>query len=133
MIRQCLNLAALCGMLLNCAGCSDMPTLAPVQGSVTYNGKPLANGIIVFYPEEGRSASGEIKNGEIVELTTFKPGDGVPVGHHKVTVQAWDKPTADMYTPRKSIVPAKYTDVKQTPLAADIESGVNDVVFDLTD
>ena len=123
----------MCGFLISCGGCSDQPALALVQGSVTYNGKPLASGTIVFYPTEGRSASGEVKDGEIVGVTTFEPKDGVPIGHHKVTIQAWDKPATDMYTQRKSIVPAKYTDVSQTSLSADIEAGMNELTFDLTD
>ena len=63
-------------------GIDDAPEVALVKGSVMWNGKPLDEGTIVFHPTSGRSASGTIKGGEIIEVTTTKKGDGAPVGEN---------------------------------------------------
>ena len=34
--------------------------LSPVSGRVTYQGKPVPTGKIMFYPEQGRPATGAI-------------------------------------------------------------------------
>ena len=132
MIRQLFAVLALC---LLCAGCgkSDMPAVAKVEGTVTYKGEPLKTGMIVIYPEKGRSASGEILDGKIQSLTTFEPGDGAPLGRVKVTVAAYDKPAGDMTVKRKLVTPTKYSDVNQTDLTATIIPGSNTVKLELKD
>ena len=75
--------------------------VAKVKGSVTCNGKPLSEGLIVFIPAgaaaatsdskssvTGRSASGMIQPDGTYELTTYKSGDGAIVGSHSVQVFA---------------------------------------------
>src|SRR5262245_44415901 len=71
-----------------CAGCRSGVELAPVKGTVTLDGKALARGTIRFESPGQRPATGKIVNGEIVEVTTYQPGDGAPVGSHKVAVWA---------------------------------------------
>ena len=128
------RLAIFCVVLGMCLGCNGgRAALAPVTGTVEYNGKPLEQGTIVFYPDEGRSATGIIEDGEITEVTTYDPGDGAPLGHVKVVVTSVDRPDADMYTPKKSLIPDKYTQVQSTPLEATIKRGPNEVEFKLTD
>jgi hypothetical protein len=128
------RVAIFCVVLGTCLGCNGgRASLAVVTGAVEYNGKPLEHGTIVFYPDEGRSATGIIEDGEITEVTTYEPGDGVPLGHVKVVVTSVDRPDADMYTPTKSLIPTKYTQLQTTPLEAEIERGANTVEFKLTD
>ena len=114
-------------------GIDDAPEVAPVTGTVLWNGKPLEEGTIVFHPTSGRSASGTIKGGEIVEVTTTTKGDGAPVGENKVTVFATKpdpKDTSGMGT--ISLIPVKYNDVKKSGLNATIKSNQeNSVAFDL--
>ena len=106
---------------------------ARVAGTVVYNGKPLESGTIVFYPPKGRSASGKIKDGKIIEVTTLAPNDGAPVGACKVTIQAVTNPN-DMYAEHKSLVPDRYADVNKTDLTATVEKGkANDFKFELKD
>lgn len=52
--------------LLGCSASDRHPTY-PVSGTVTYDGKPIESGTIVFDPVdgEGPSAMGDIKNGTI--------------------------------------------------------------------
>jgi len=129
-----LLMIALLGTLA-CAGCggSDQPPTAPVTGSVTYKGQPLAQGTIAFYPASGRPAYGKIENGEIVEVTTFTPNDGAPVGPNNVAIQAVEG-LDDMYKPAKWLIPERYGNPQQSGLTADIkDSGTNEVTFALTD
>ncbi len=55
--------------LLGLLGCnsSDLPTLHPVSGTVSFAGKPIENGSIVFDPADGKgiAAMGSIVNGQI--------------------------------------------------------------------
>ena len=49
------------GLVLS-SGCgSSLPKTAPVGGRVTYNGKPVVSGTIVFQPAQGRPAMGDIQ------------------------------------------------------------------------
>lgn len=114
-------------------GVDDAPEVAPVTGTVIWNGKPLDEGTIVFHPASGRSASGTIKGGEIIEVTTTVKGDGAPVGENQVTVFATKpdpKDTSGMGT--ISLIPARYNDVKKSGLKATIKGDAeNEVNFDL--
>ena len=41
-----------------CLGCESGPEIASVEGTVTMDGKPLANATVLFVPENGRPAGG---------------------------------------------------------------------------
>lgn len=129
-------------------GChSDHPDLAEVAAKVTIDGKPLGNGTITFESEGHRPAIGRIVDGSIVEITTYEPGDGVPVGHHKVAISSTEQPrTADPgkgsrpgekpiqasnYMLGRSLIPSRYNSPGTSGLTADIESGKNSVEFEL--
>jgi hypothetical protein len=69
-------------------GCKSGPKLAPVSGTVTYNGKPVVKATIVFYPEQdgARGAMGETDDQGRYTLWTYAPGDGALVGKHLVSI-----------------------------------------------
>ena len=130
---SCVWLAALIGS----AGCGgrakDAPTLARVKGTLVYRGQPLEFGTIVFYPPKGRSGTGKVKDGKIIEVSTLKPNDGAPVGACKVTIQAITNAN-DMYAVPKSLIPVRYADINRTDLTATIEKGkTNDLKLELRD
>lgn len=102
-----------------------------MTGSVVYNGKPLAQGTIIFEPTTGRPANGEIKDGKILNVTTFDPGDGAVIGTHRVAIQAAG--SGDMYAPQKELIPQRYTSIDKSGLTAGIKAGENDLTFTLTD
>lgn len=114
-------------------GIDDAPEVAKVNGSVLWNGKPLEEGTIAFHPVSGRSASGVIKGGEIVEVTTTKKGDGAPVGENKVTIFATKPdPKDNSGMAMISLIPERYNDVKKSGLKATIKPNEeNKVNFDL--
>lgn len=131
-----LTFSLLALLILGCLGCggsSDRPKLGQVTGTVNYNGKPITEGEIVFYPEKGRSAAGQIKNGKIENVTTFDNNDGASVGKMKVTVSAMDGPKNDMYKTPKLLTPLKYSSLEMTDLSTEIKPGANSVAFDLKD
>jgi hypothetical protein len=128
------GIVSVCLLLGGLTGCqkSDRAELTKVRGEVKYQGKPVAQGIVVFYPETGRSAQGKIVDGQITEVTTFEPNDGAPAESMKVTVVSLEPAGADPMAPRKSLVPSKYSSVETTDLSVDLLPGTeNDVLFEL--
>jgi len=139
------------GMML-AAGCGpNRPQTAKVVGRVTYQGKPVAEGRIVFQPEDGRRpASASIGPDGSYRLTTFDSGDGALPGKHKVTIKAvrvsGELPGDDLggqsgkSAPAAAagalptlewLVPEKYSRLQTTPLTAEVKTGENRCDFDL--
>ena len=114
-------------------GCGGHDTVR-VHGTVTYNGEPLQQGRVGFYPEDGRPSFGEIRDGRF-ELTTFNPGDGALPGKHRVTIQS-DKPADpnDAFSDRIPLIPQRYFKVGSSELTAEVEPlGDNKFEFALAD
>lgn len=120
------------------AGCGGNDQVA-VRGSVSLDGKPVANGMIHFNPADtkARNAGALVKNGAY-EI----PAERGPVpGAYSVAVY-WPEPTGkkipnpDPYGEQKwiddarELMPAKFN--TQTTLSADFRGGENVVNFDLT-
>jgi hypothetical protein len=129
----CLSFVALMAAIAGCDG--QGAGLASVKGTVTYQGRPLEEGRIVFQPPQGRPSSGAIKAGQIVEVTTFKLGDGAPAGPVKVAIQA-TKPDPKDPTGMAtiSLLPTKYADPASSGLTATLERGKpNELTFSLSD
>ena len=100
---------------------------------MTHKDQPLKSGIIGFHPEKGRSATGKIVDGKIVDVTTYDPNDGVPTGKLKVTVAV---PTGGIETKAdaKPAISLKYTDPNKSGLTATVEPGKKNVLdFKLTE
>jgi hypothetical protein len=106
----------------------------PAAGSVTYKGKPLSNGTIMFQPvkEEGRPASGVIQDGKFT-LTTYNEGDGAVAGKHKVAVVvANEVKTKDGDTTLKYIVPQKYASPETSGVEVDVpDNGSQDLKVEI--
>jgi hypothetical protein len=70
------------------SGCGGQPDKAPVQGSVTFNGKKVLNGDIRFVPEAG--TKGTATFAPIVDGQFKADGNwGVAVGEHRVILRAF--------------------------------------------
>jgi hypothetical protein len=140
-------LAVAAGIGLLPAGCgrSDRPPLGRVSGVIKYNDKPLAKAAVVFFPDqEGiRSAMGVTDDQGRYTLWTYDPGDGAPVGKHKVTVTLRGAPEKVEMHPSvvnkglgeayyeqaaamgKPLIPEKYFNPMTSGLTADVKSGSN--------
>jgi hypothetical protein len=140
----------LCAGIIVFTGCGDKrPPTARVSGRVTYQGRPVPEGKIIFIPEQGRPAIGELGPDGQYELKTFIAGDGALVGKHRVTIEArrvsgGAKPKTieeELHggggaSPPTNfsiqwLVPEKYANPDTSPLTAEIKSGENVLNFDL--
>lgn len=74
-------------VLSGCFGPSGRTPTGGVSGTVTLDGQPLAEGVILLCSPGNRLASGKIRNGQIVEVMTYESDDGAPVGEHQVAIQ----------------------------------------------
>lgn len=131
-------------VILLIAGCgpSGRSALGKVTGTVTYNGEPLDGAQIVFHNPAGRAATGQVVKGSIVGVTTYDVlNDGAPVGTLVVTIHPTrPREVVELRTPDKNppkahmpSLPRRYSDPLTSKLTADIQSGTNEVWFDLTD
>jgi hypothetical protein len=127
------------------AGCSGGPKLAQVAGTVTLDGKPLPRGTLTFETPGQRPATATVVDGRITEATTFAPGDGVPVGRHKVAVSATvdpgpaisanpgdaSRPSGGNYMGGKSLIPTRYNNPETSGLTAEVGPGDASLKFEL--
>jgi len=122
-----------------------MADLVPVSGTVSFDGKPLEQGRIMFAPDDvtiGQPASGVITNGEFTVITTVS-APGVVAGKYKVRIEAFEgdgatempapsgTPESMLLNQRTSLIPMKYGDVKSSGLEVEVESGMDPLKFDL--
>lgn len=86
-------IAAALGLLV-LPGCGNKNPydLYPVSGEVTYNGKPLVEGSVVYLPAEpgGRQATGPIQPDGKFQLTTHQKNDGAVKGKYNIVVYAYE-------------------------------------------
>jgi hypothetical protein len=109
------------------------PKGEPVEGKVTYKGRPLPAGTITFVTKDGKTAG----SAELAEDGSYKAT--VPVGEYKVTVSTEPLKKADKVDPKAPPklppvdpknppkvyvkIPAKYGDPKTTPLVCTVKAG----------
>src|SRR5438093_5675401 len=89
-LRPWTSALAIAGVLLGLAGCGG-PSLYPVHGKVTWdNGaeaRELAGGLVICESVDGKvGARGDIEKDGSFRLSTYKPGDGLLPGKHRVAV-----------------------------------------------
>ena len=128
------------------AGCGgDTLPMGQVTGRVTYQGRPVTGGVIVFVPQRGPQATAVLDDKGRYDLITAGKGDGAPLGPQSVyfTPLFEDNPLAD-YTAqdyasgklppkRESLLklPDTYLSTRTSGLTAEVKSGPNTVDFDL--
>ena len=124
--------------MLSTLGCGSRGglDLATVRGTVTYQGKPLDHGEVVFVPIEGTpgpQAMGAIgPDGSFAIKTAGK--DGAAVGKHKVKVIC-----RRVVTPEEAknlvigelLTPAIYAQDAKTPLEFEVKKGTNTYPIEL--
>lgn len=146
---------ALALAMAGCGGGPKRPKLYPASGTVTLDGKPLADATVSFVPASGPPSDGKTDaSGKFTIMTSGQPG--APFGANKVTVSKFTG-TATMPTPGgspddmkamyekmydknkkaagdKGEVPAKYGRPDASGLSADVtaDAAKNVFNFDLT-
>lgn len=118
-------------------GCGDEePGLVDVSGVVTWEGRPVGSGNIVFTPESGAASVPDSKGPHVAtsfldadgsfRMTTFKLHDGVIPGKYRVGIDTSPPaPVEDLSGANASQetgpVPARYADPIQSGLTATID------------
>jgi hypothetical protein len=122
MLRCFLPLASVVVLI----GCGDgrvkLPT-APVAGAVTYQGKPLATGRIVFFHPSGQAAATDLNADGTFKLAAFQ-------GKNQVAIMSYiaERPGATpkgrgaMPTP-KSLIPERYAEPATSGLTFEVKPG----------
>jgi hypothetical protein len=157
-LRQISTVLLLALGLAGCGGGNAGPTLYPVVGTVTYQGKPLAGARLTFIPEKEGAIAIAVSDssGKFVMKSGSDPG--VASGSCKVTVSMLDSSNAggglapdmkpeDMQKlamegklqsalqaqEKGGLLPAKYGKSDSTPLTLEVKKGDNNFVIELTD
>ncbi|WP_417390167.1 hypothetical protein [Gimesia sp.] len=131
-------------VLLTAYGCGDgHPARSTVSGKVTYNGKPLSIGSLVFIPVNGGpSAQGKIDRNGSYEMGTFTDDDGVIPGDYKIMITALTSPggsglpedAVDGNAGPESVIPEWYGDLEKSGLRATVVADKSNTIdFPLTD
>lgn len=124
-------------LALWCSGCGggideDLPETVAVSGVVTYQGKPVPDASIMFYPLEGRKpATGRSDTDGKFTLRTFEKADGAIPGEHQVTVNAYESTPEGVSM--KSAIPIKYSSPTTTPLKITVTESNPEIKLELTD
>ena len=125
-------------LLLCFCGCSGASSgnIGLVEGVVTLDGTPVQGAYVRFFPETGRGSSGKTDKEGHYELRYTRSEDGAIIGNHKVTITTEvggdNYGIEDASESQTVSVPKKYLDPKKTELTATVESGKNNINFDLT-
>lgn len=98
--------------------------LGKVSGTVTLDGKPLPNATVTFQPETGRPSVGVTDVAGSFVLRYTAKTEGAQCGKHRVMIT-----TKRGAKGGKELIPAQYNE--KTSLAVEIESGENQIDFDL--
>ena len=125
-------------VLLSLTGCGDSSDRQSLEGTVTFNGVPLAEGQITFVPQRGTkgpTAGDKITEGHF----SISPKGGTFAGTFRVEIvatrktgkKAKDYRTGEMIDNIEQFLPARYN--RQSELTAEVtESGPNQFEFALT-
>jgi hypothetical protein len=145
MIRSICFIAICCSLGAFVVGCGASSTAAPVSGTITYKGKPVANAHVTFAPEDGtRPAEGQTDADGRFMLGTIAAGDGAKIGPHRVSVIARgpDRPPKPGEVgsgmpgdrmPGNPTIPTKYFAPDTSGLTYEVKRGRNTADFELKD
>ncbi|MGL6076311.1 MAG: hypothetical protein ACRC8S_19330 [Fimbriiglobus sp.] len=117
-------------------GCGSSP--AKVEGKVTFDGKVIDSGAIVFIPMDETQGKAKIGTQIVDGVYTLEVSEGLLPGKYKVMFN-WNKKTgkkvpigdgAGVRDETAEGLPAKYSTAPET--TTEVKSGTNTLNFDLT-
>jgi hypothetical protein len=116
--------------------CSRGPgPVAAVAGRVTYNGRSLPSGVIVFVPDTTKGEAGPLAAGQILPDGTYslKTGDnsGASAGWYRVTVTSLAPavPQAGRsFNFPQSYIPDKYSDPNLSLLVCEVKANQSNTI-----
>jgi len=122
------------------AGCNSQ--MGDVHGKITYQGKPVPVGSVLFVPkvpkeqfEAGKPASGAPNAAGEFQLSTFRQNDGALVGPHTVTYMApqLSRKESPDYEERLKLVEQYGKLGLPKDYIIDVKPGRNDIVLELSE
>jgi hypothetical protein len=104
------------------AGCSktspDRAAVVPVEGAITFEGKPLPGALIVLHPKGQAQTSiptprAQVEKDGSFRFSTYEAGDGAPPGDYVATI-SWYKLVGQAGDVKAgpNVLPAKYSNPK---------------------
>ncbi len=111
------------------AGCSEEVERVRVSGQVLIDGKPVKAGFIRVYPKGARDSSSNLDSEGRFDLRSYKPGDGVPLGTHIVTVNGSEMISQSQ---KKWHAPPGYSRISSSRLKLEVSGSTEDAVIELT-
>jgi hypothetical protein len=116
-------------MLVVAMGCGDgrvkLPT-APVTGTVTYQGKPLASGRIIFFHTSGHATGADLAADGAFKLAAYQ-------GKNQVAIECFAPESSNAgsngrtnMSHAKSLVPDRYANYSTSGLTFEVKPGEND-------
>ncbi len=128
-----LGIACTLLILSGVAGCGR--GYYPVSGVVKYHdGKPFTKGMVVFESKEGERpimARGEVQPDGTFQLSTIKPGDGLPSGKYRVLFA----PRVDIVSPtpeRDRLIDKRFTEFSTSGLEYEVKPDANHFSIQVT-
>lgn len=107
---------------LAAVGCSTSDSLLPAGGTVSYDGKPLDTGMVVFMPvESGRPAEGKVQSDGSFRLATDGVS-GVLPGQYKAMVRPSTAPSEGDRTADKLPIPPRYMSHTSSGLEFEVDA-----------
>src|SRR5262249_54306793 len=125
-LRLVLATGAITWLVLAGCGPGDVPSVAPVTGVVTLDGKPLEGAVLTFEPETSRQSSARTDAQGKDQLSFNQPLKGAALGKHIVRISKRGDPSKG---PNLDEIPEKYN--RRSELTAEVKSGENHIDFEL--
>jgi hypothetical protein len=113
------------------AGCGRKGDYGTVSGTVTFNGQPVSEGMVVFFEPELRVYQGARIQPDGRYSVTMSDGPGVPVGQYQVAVMppVIESPGSKAFGPlavkEYRNIPLKYRNPRTSPLKLAVVEGDN--------
>jgi hypothetical protein len=117
-----------CALLaIGVAGCdrSSLGRIVPVKGKVTFDGRPVTSGSLVFKPDAAKGNSNTLEPAGTIgpdgRYSLFtKEREGAPLGWYQVAVVAQEINEKDPYAPPKSLIPTRYNEASTSGLEIEV-------------
>lgn len=127
-------------VLASAGGCKRNPRVVPVKGKVLYNGQPLPFGSVMFQPDKGQPAVGDLTSDGTFTLSSYGPNDGAVPGKHSVSVSCYEGQRPGKAgggdSLGKLMIPLKYTRFGSSGLTAEVKDAAGEqaqeIVLELT-
>ena len=125
-----------CLLATGCGSSERRDVLGPTTGKVTFQGKPVASGEVLFDNGQGIARMAPLGS-DGTYVVQSADGFGLPVGSYRVAIQPAriEHPLGPIKEPPKpqmnADIPPKYRELSTSGFAAEVKAGDNRFDFDM--